>query len=262
MDSQAGRSKNLSNLSDTEFWANASSGRAGLEGLRWLLLGPVPRGVIRSGLGSLVSDPRALGACHLRHARFRLDPDAKLAAYYSTDVRAQNSAEHRSRAIAVMWKPKWIGRSRSIPDVSSLEAEALRRELAPLFHRLSAQIPAWGLHIEVWPLDLSFPQLVRVSDPDYVGTLLARASALSWQWPAGSYRVSTVRYQPGQRHVLRYDSLDRTLQPTVFAKLYRNGEGRRIFEVAKAVADCLAEQQKGVTCLQPLAYVPDEEVIF
>ncbi len=255
----------LSHVADTHPIAIAASGRAGAAGLCWLLLGPVPRTVIRRGLEALVCEPRALGACHLRHARFRLQPDAKLATYYHTDIRSERFGGPGSRAIVALWKPKWIGKNQPTPDVSPLEAEALQRGLAPLFRRLDHRIPEWGLHIQVWPLDFSFPQLVHVSDPEFVSDLLSHGQAPVLLPAAGRCRITPVRYQPGQRHVLRYDFADRvdgTLRTTVFAKLYRNGDGRRLSELMKDVAAFLAERQNGVTCLQPLMHLPAEDVIF
>ncbi len=262
---RAERSAEICNVNGMELRENAASGRAGMAGLRWLLLGPESRRVVRHRLQSMLFDPLILGLCHLRHARFRLTPDAKLAAYYQADIGAPCFSGNGDRAIAVTWKTKWIGEDRPILGAGSLEREALGREIAPPFRRLAAQIPEWGMRIQVWPFDLSFPQLVRISDPDYVNKLLTRTIALSQERKDDRYQVIAVRYRPGQRHVLRYDSVNTTehkVRPMVFVKLYRNGEGRRLSEVTKSAADFLEEKHRNVTCLRPLAYLPDEDTVL
>ena len=134
------------------------------------------------------------------------------------------------------------------------------------FRRLTARVPEWGMRIQVSPLDASFPQLLRASDPGYLGDAFAKGDPSvrrsPHQSPARCYQVTSVRYQPGQRHVLRYDPVDGNRQPVVFAKLYKSGESSRVSEVARRAGECLAEQLKEVTCLQPLACVPDDDVVF
>jgi hypothetical protein len=244
----------------------ALSGRVGLAGLRGLLVDPEPRGALRRELSALLSAPEMLGALHLRHARFRLRPDIRLSAYYDVDIQANGSGRRAgTRAIAVVAKPKWYGRagpSGVAPEVGELEAEARSRGLAAPFDRLTAWMPALAMSVQVSPLDPSFPQLVRLSDPDYVGQMLARACASAHPLPAGRCRVTPVRYQPGQRHVLRYESLDAPGQPIMFAKPYENQEGSRISTVVTQMADWLASHQDGLTCLRPVAYVPDDAVVL
>src|SRR5207244_7755271 len=70
------------------------------------------------------------------------------------------------------------------------------------------------------------------------------------------------RYLPGNRHVLRYDSLDAAKGGTVFAKLYTVEDGVRAFGVATQVADWLAEHGEGVTSVRPLAYVAEDGVVL
>src|SRR2546426_7601452 len=76
--------------------ADALSGRAGLKGVRWLLLGAEPREVLRHELSALLSAPGMLGASHLRHAKFRVKPDVKLSAYFDVSIRARGSSGQRS----------------------------------------------------------------------------------------------------------------------------------------------------------------------
>src|SRR3989442_15662650 len=77
--------------------------------------------------------------------------------------------------------------------------------------QLTAELPEWGMHVKVSPLDAQFPQLVRLLDPRHVRDMLAAAYpasgvALDQPRPDG-YAVTSIRYRPGNRHVLRYDPL-------------------------------------------------------
>ena len=243
----------------------ALSGRAGRAGLRGLLVDPEARRALGRELNALLSAPEILGALHLRHARFRLRPDIKLSAYYDVDIRADGSGRRAgTRAIAVVAKPKWYGRagpSGAAPEAGELEAEARRRGLAAPFDRLTALMPSLAMSVQVSPLDPSFPQLVRLSDPEYVGQMLARC-APTHPLPAGGYAVTSVRYQPGQRHVLRYEAADAPGQPIMFAKPYENEDGSRIAAVVTQAADWLSSRQEGVACLRPLAHVPQDAVVL
>src|SRR5205807_1067009 len=68
---------------------------------------------------------------------------------------------------------------------------------------------------------------------------------------SGGYAVTSIRYHPGKRHVLRYDPLDAAKGGAVFAKLYAGEDGARAFRVARQVADWLAEHGEGVTAVLP-----------
>jgi hypothetical protein len=48
----------------------------------------------------------------------------------------------------------------------------------------------------------------------------------------------------------------------MFAKPYESEEGSRISTVVTQAADWLASRQEGVTCLRPVAYVPDDAVVL
>ncbi len=247
---------------------DAMSGRTGLAGIRWLLLGSEPRDLVRRKLNLLLPTPELLGACHLRHAKLRIKPDVKLSAYYSMDLSDNGFGVH-NRAIAAMWKPKWIARGvaadRVTPEVAEMEAQAVRLGVAAPFRRLTARASSWGLHIQVSPLDTSFPQLVRIHDPVHIRHILARVGPSNGQRSAdavdGCYAVTSIKYQPGQRHLLRYDSTAPAGR-TIFAKAYTGGEGDRNFQIAVRAADWISANLQGATCLRPLAYVREDDLVL
>jgi aminoglycoside phosphotransferase (APT) family kinase protein len=110
------------------------------------------------------------------------------------------------------------------------------------------------MQVLVSPTDERFPHLVRLVDPSFVGEMLG----------ASRCRVTTIRYRPGQRHVLRYDiqRLDGARE-SVFAKLYEEGgEARRTFQVATRVADWLTAAGEGHRAVRPLSLIADSPAVL
>src|SRR3989442_6984312 len=222
--------------------ADVLSGDAKLEGVQWVLLSATPRRALRGQLRALLSAPAMLGPCHLQHAIFR--PGRKLKAFYDARVRVEGTEGYRVRPIAVTWRADGEADWRQGRDaLAELQAEALRQGVAAPFQQLTAELPEWGMHIQVSPLDPQFPQLVRLLDPRHVGDMLAAAHAASGaaadQPRPDGYAITSIRYLPGSCHVLRYDPLHAAKGGAVFAKLYTDEEGANAFHVATGVADWL-----------------------
>lgn len=184
-----------------------------------------------------------LGPCRLR--RTKLKAGRKLTASFDVTV----LPECTTRAVSVAWR-------RDVPDVdgeadAGAEAEAVRRGLVAPFRRLLLDTPD-GMRVDVTPLDAAFPQLVRLTDPAHVATV------------AGYDRppvVATVRYRPGQRHVLRYQAADGGGM-TLFAKLYRDRSGAERAEMAETVAAMLEEAGAGCRAMRPTAYLADDQAVL
>ena len=243
--------------------ADALSGRAGLKGIRWMFTG-APREMLRRELGALLPTLKMLGPCRLLQARFR--PGRRLVALYQVRVRTEG-AKHGVRHIAVIWTLAG-GESRvcTTADFAAMQAEAaLHGVLAP-FRELVADVQAWGMRLEVSPLDLRFPQLIRLSDPRYVREMLARAYAASEMAPEplphAGYVVWSVRYWPGKRHVLSYGPRDGAKGGRVFAKLSSGDKATRASRATKGAADWLTEHVDGVSAVRPLAYLPEDTVVL
>src|SRR5256712_5857442 len=215
--------------------ADVLSGDAKLEGVQWVLLSATPRRALRVQLRALLSAPARLGPCRLRHAIFR--PGRKLRAYYDARVHMEGTEGYRVRPIAVTWTVDGEADGRQGRDaLAEMQAEALRQGVAAPFRQLTAELPEWGMHIQVSPLDAQFPPLGCLVDPRHVRDMLAAAHAASGvasdQPQPDRYAVSSIRYLPSSCHVLRYDPLDATKGGTVFAKLYAGEEGARAVRVA------------------------------
>src|SRR2546425_11956698 len=244
---------------------DALSGRAKLEGIQWMLRSGAPRRALRRELNALLSAPDMLGPCQLRYARF--GPGRKLTAYYDALVHIEGTKGYCARPVAVTWGSNGdADRHHGTADLAEIQTEAVSHGVAAPFRQLVANVPAWDMHIQVSPLDARIPQLVRLSDPRYVRDVVAGAYAASEvapdQAPASRYAVTSIRYRPGKRHVLRYDPLDAAERGTIFAKLYHSEKGGRVFRVATQVAEWLAEHGEGVTSVRPLAYVAEDAGIL
>jgi hypothetical protein len=150
-----------------------------------------------------------------------------------------------------------------------LEAQAIAGGVAAPFRRLTAGDPNLGLRILVAPLDEAFPQLVRVSTPVHVAQLVAQVSASPNRGRTNvgprTVQVTTVRYRPRQRHVLRYDWGDTHGRAgdgdTLFAKLYNDGEDAPAWRIATGIADWVSSSTEA-SSIRPLARVPEDGLLL
>src|SRR5439155_1265153 len=129
------------------------------------------------------------------------------------------------RSVVAVWD-RGEGGIHLDPQARALEAEAVAEGLGAPFRGLCARLHGWNVSVMVSPLDPRLPQLIRLSNPRHVAAMLA--GPLS-QASAAGYRIRTIRYRPGERHVLRYEPSPAPGAPTraVFAKLSRREAGER-----------------------------------
>jgi aminoglycoside phosphotransferase (APT) family kinase protein len=202
------------------------------------------RRAVRSALAGMLDDPSLLGTCRLR--RTKCKPPEKLTAWYDAAL-AQPLAV---RPVAVSW---WAADSLPPvgPDDATAEAEARERGCAAPFRVLGAHVPRLQMRVQVAPFDPTYRGLIPMSDPGHV------ADVLGYGRPP---RIATLRYRPGQRHVLRYAPQVAGDGPTLFAKLYPDDSGRRHERVAEVLADVLGEGGDGVAA-RPTAYLPAEQAL-
>ena len=238
------------------------SGRAKLEGIQWLLRSAGPRRVLRDQLKSLLSNRSMLGPCRLRRAKFK--PGRKLTAYYDALIRRRPGTAYCARPVAVTWGAEGNAHRQGEYDRAAMEAEAHRRGVAAPFGRLTVDLMPWNMHISVSPIDTHFVQLVRLTDPRYVRDMLAAVCPTGPapdRSQAGAHAVTSIRYRPGQRHVLRYERSDGA-NGVVFAKLYSDSDGARVFRVARQAAEWLAQQVGFATAVRALAYIAEDRVVL
>ncbi len=236
-------------------WKNA-----GLADVQWTLLDTVSREVLWRALASILPDA-TLKDCRLHRAKYK--PGRHLTAYY--EVTAHDNAGDHARQIEVSWTPSGTADPRGpVDELLAMQDEAARRGLAAPFRQLTADAPEWGMRVQVAPLDVEYPQLVRTADPGYVREMLG--AALDGRASAAGYAVTAIRYRPGQRHMLRYDPAEGAGRAegegTFFAKIYNSDKGARIFDTASRVADRLAAHGAGMATLRPLAYLAADGLVL
>src|SRR5207253_7722489 len=104
------------------------------------------------------------GPCRLRYAR--VGPGRRLTGYYDALIRVEGTESYCARPVAVTWgsdgdaDPPY-----GTADFAAIEAAAARYGVAAPFRQLGADVPAWGMRVQVSPLDARAPERVRSSDP-------------------------------------------------------------------------------------------------
>jgi Phosphotransferase enzyme family len=234
------------------------SGRAGLEGVQWLLVAEGQRRVLPKQVKAMLSPGARLGGCLLRRARFR--PGRKVKAFYDVMIKSRGSQYYSARPVAVTWESnRATNEQRKDADTVAIEAEARSRDVASPFRELAANLPQSRMRVLVWPVDPEFPQLVRLSDRQYVHNMLIAAHTAS---APGEYIITPVRYRPGQRHVLRYGRADARRVGPLFAKLYPGQDSADVFQRSAQISEWLRNQAKGVYAVQPLANFLEDGVVL
>jgi aminoglycoside phosphotransferase (APT) family kinase protein len=185
------------------------------------------RGALRTCL------PPSSGEAVLHLVRAKLKPGRKLTAEY--DVALASGGDPRRVAVT------WVVPGGAAPGPAPrAEAEARRRGVLAPFHRSWSGSADGRMTVSVSPVDGAFPQLVRWHDARHVrralGTVLAAPDADVPE--AAALRITTVRYRPGQRHVLRVAA--GADGPVHYAKVYRDDAGRRAVEAADRIARAVA----------------------
>jgi len=165
--------------------ATVLSGDSKLAGVRWLLLGAIPRVWLRRELGALLSLPDQLGQCQLRRATFK--PGRRLTGFYDVSFR-NGDGPHAIRPVAVTWGASAEReKGEAGQDVDGILRQAGRHGVSAPFRQLQVQVPDWDMKIRVSPLDVEFPQLVSLSNPMYVREMLTEAYGAA----EGAQREST-----------------------------------------------------------------------
>lgn len=114
-----------------------------------------------------------------------------------------------------------------------------------------------GMNLLVAPVDPAFPQLPDVYDPVRLSALVAGAGAGAL---GTDLTVTSLRYRPGQRHVVLAESADGTLR--LYAKCYRDDTGRRAVAASEAVAAALETWGGPARAVRPAGYVESHRLVL
>jgi len=156
---------------------------------------------------------------------------------------ALDPLRHGVRELLAEQAPWWDG---STPRLIRTKYKPSRKLSA--YYELSPGDPArhaavaWtneSVEVLVSPDDPAMPQLAGLHDHAHLRDLLGFSG-----------RIDTIRYRPGQRHVLRVSTSGRA----VYIKIDRDDSGRRAVPVAQALGSRMARQCPGAGLAEPIAY--------
>ena len=238
---------------------DALSGKGGISAVQWALLDPASRTAIAERLDDLLADGAEATAWRLHRAKFK--PDRKINAHFNVTLRWNDTDVVRS--VVVTWTPTDDTGRQKDAALADMEAHAIERGLAAPFRRLHDSVPQWGMEMLVSPLDPAFPQLIKLSEPEAIGSMLAPAFQMTVE-RVPRYAASTIRYRPGERHVLRYDpsSGEPGSAGTVFAKMSRGHDVGTEYRVASRASEWVEDMKVGAHAARPLAYVAEDDVLL
>jgi aminoglycoside phosphotransferase (APT) family kinase protein len=109
--------------------------------------------------------------------------------------------------------------------------------------------------VRVSPADDDFPQLARLVDAEVARRIVSDARGE----PIASCAVDTIRYRPGQRHVLRYTPADGA--PGVIVKLKADLDGAHAYAVAQAFARWAQQCDEPVASVPPLLHLAADDAV-
>jgi aminoglycoside phosphotransferase len=106
------------------------------------------------------------------------------------------------------------------------------------------------------PSDRRLPQLARLTTYAHLNAVLGRLT----NDPITASSISTIRYRPGERHVLRVNlgSGNGRLR-SVFIKIDRDDRGRRAVRVADTLGGPLTARLPSASLARPVGYAADDQ---
>jgi hypothetical protein len=136
-----------------------------------------------------------------------------------------------------------------------LDTSAAPVHLAATWSGVGAGAAGDRCSVLVSPADPTMPQLVRLTDPVHLARSVSDLAGRD-DLPSHATSIDTIRYRPGQRHVLRATfGPDR---PRVVVKTDRDRSGSRAVPVASAVTALLRSRCPGVLAADALGWLPTD----
>ena len=194
-----------------------------------------------------------VGPLHCTVTRSKLKPGRRLTV--SADIRGPGLDPRPVTAI-------WGTPPAAVQGALAGDVPAGARGPFASLHEVGRLGPGGGLTVLISPLDPGFPALAALHDPRRAAQILrSRGIAVS----AAEVTVRTLRYRPGQRHVLRLDLAGAgraTVGRSVFAKCYRDDTGARAAEAVKTIGTALRESGGRAGVVRPVGYVATDRLML
>ena len=233
------------------------------EAVRDASTGRAARARVREELFSMLTRDAVLGACRIRRAKFK--PGRKLTVHI--EVRARSEVDDVTRQVVVRWRPdgglpEGAARSGGDDETKRVPAPgAPASDISHPFERLHGHLPDLHAEILVSPFDPQLPSLHELADPASVGRQLTADGSGDRSCAFG---VHTIRYRPGERHVLKYVPLDPAAESVgiVFAKLGRDSDPARMGIIAARAAEVLEASEPSTSAARALHEVAGANVLL
>lgn len=214
------------------------AGTMGVEGVRSLLCGAEAQRALAEEVSEMLTPGTVLESLRLHRSKFK--PGRKLSAWYTAETRRKRSIGARPREIAVTWE---LG-----DPLDPRLAQQSAGDHAGPFRALHHWEPARRMQVLVSPFDPRFPGLARLAQPGAVA---------AWN-PSHAGSPTTLRYRPGQRHLLRHGDG----AAAVFVKLSRAQDPSRVATAAASLNRWFSEHEPALRVLQPLDILPGAEAVL
>lgn len=242
------------------------AGRQGLAGLQQLLYAPAGRQLLRRELAAILVDANQLGQCRLEYADFK--PGHQLTGYFQVGLHRQCSERLDTRFVSVTWSlAKREEKNSRATQLTAIHEDALEHGALAPFRQLWYEAVDSAMVIQVFPCDLQFPQLIRVSTHPYAEQMLTiydccRRSGAAEGRELHLQTIDVVRYCPGQRHLLRYTLASDATQLVFFAKLCQGEESQCAFRLTMRLAAWLAAQHADLRAHHPRAHLAADSMLL
>jgi hypothetical protein len=167
----------------------------------------------------------------------------------------------------------FLGRVCPEPDFEPLAAKASATlRPSPGAGRSVHHLPDLRIVLTAFPHDRAVKGMRQVLEPDKLKRILHRVVARydpARRWVSGSHsRVELVTYKPERRCLVRCDlgvcarESGEIQRETIYARIYGDATGRRVFDLLKALHGGDAFGPDGAPVPAPLGYDPDHRILF
>ena len=203
----------------------------------------------------------AIRECDIGHVRLKRD---YWTGVYELTIEGPGAGERRVVAL----------RGTILPPESTEnhpEGTQLRTEKPFGSEGWQGHLPELNLRLEMQPPDAALPALPVLTDPDAARALLERsirAAAPKYQeLRIAACAPKIMRYSPGSRCTILYrlqypaELADRDWPAIVVAKTYKGGKGKHAYAGMRALWESEFTRNGGVTLAEPLAFLPDMNVL-
>jgi thiamine kinase-like enzyme len=206
---------------------------------------------------------RAITACDIGHIRIKRDVWVGV---YELTLADQQSGQPRTVALRGTILPP------AHPEPDHARAEAGHTQPAFGAAGWRAYLPDLRVQLELRPPDAALPSLPMLTDPEQARVLLEqsiRAAAPNYQdLRIAACAPKIMRYTPGSRCTILYRltypaglAEGRGWPELVVAKTYKGGKGKHAYAGMRALWDSPFREHGGVTLAEPLAYLPELNVL-